>query len=121
MKRLLHLGLLLLALTGLIGQSTAMAMAPLGISSARQAPLAAMTGGNCIDMPAIPATGKGPCKKLTLQCIAAMGCSPLVFTDPPTPVWAMVRTDLAKSANDFVPHLTGRTYGPEPDPPSLLT
>lgn len=121
MKRLLHLGLLLLALTGLIGQSTAMAMAPSGILGAGHAPMAALNSGNCMEMPAMPATGKGPCTKITLQCIAAMGCSPLVFTDPFTPVSAMLRADLTKSASNFVPHLTGRTYGPEPDPPSLLT
>lgn len=109
-----------MALTGLIGQSTAMAMAPSFVARTGQLPMAGMEGGHCMDMPAAPASGKGPCKKVTLQCIAAMGCSPLVFTDPFTRIGVIFRADVANSENNFIPHLTGRTYGPEPDPPSLL-
>ena len=121
MKRLLHIGLLLLTLTGLFGQSTAMAMAPSVLTAPSQARMAAMTGENCMGMPDASNPGKGPCKKVTLQCIAAMGCSPLIFIDPYTRIAMVLRANMPGSANGRVSHLTGRTYGPEPDPPSLLT
>ena len=120
MTRLLHIGLLLVALIGLIGQSTAMAMAPSTSVQLNQKPMTAMPGMDCADMLTPHAPGQPPCKKVTLQCVAAMGCSPLAFTRPISQPSQAVRHDMFSSVSDDVARLTGRNYGPEPDPPSLL-
>ena len=118
MKRLLHISLLLMALLGLIGQSTAMAMAPSGApSTSMQASMADM---DCMGMANPPESGKPPCKKVMLQCIAAMNCSPLVFTAPTAPAADMLPAVQDKAAPMLAARLHGRSFGPEPDPPTIL-
>ena len=118
MTRPLHIGLLLIALLGLVGQSTAMAMvpAPMTIGSMQ----ASMAGMDCMDMANTPAPGQPPCKKMTLQCMAAMGCAPATFVGPDAPSISPLFVDRVKSAPSLAARLWGRSYGPEPDPPSFL-
>lgn len=122
MKRLLHITLLLMALLGLVGQSTAMAMVPTGVtaSSSHEATAASMAGMECDDMSGAPAPDTAPCKNITLQCIAAMGCSPLAVTLPAIEAPEIVTVEPGKSAPSVVTSLHGRSYGPEPDPPAIL-
>ena len=120
MTRLLHIGLLLMALIGLIGQSTAMAMAPPAAASHDRTAMTAMAGMDYAGMSSPQAPGQPPCKKVTLQCIAVMGCSPLAFTDPFTRSIVMVQTDKPMTALGPMAHFSGRDYGPEPEPPSFL-
>ena len=120
MKRLLHIGLLLMVLAGLIGQSTAMAMVPANSTEQDQKPMALMAGMECADMSTAPLPGTAPCKKVTIQCMAAMGCSPLALTQPVTRSTDIDRREELKSVIGAVANLKGRTIGPEPDPPSLL-
>ena len=118
MARLFRICLLLLALGGLIGQSAAMAMAP---GPMTVGPVHAATPGmDCTDLAKSSAPGKMPCKKMTLQCMAAMGCAPAAFVRPdvpnmPSPLVGRVKSTLSPAAR-----LRGRSYGPEPDPPSFL-
>ena len=116
--RLFHICLLLAALGGLIGQSTAMAMvpAPIGTGSLQ----ASMAGMDCMDMANSPASGKMPCNKMTQQCMAAMGCAPAVLVQPDAMNMSSPSVDRAKSAMPLAARLWGRSYGPEPDPPSFL-
>ena len=118
MTRSLHIGLLLMALLGLIGQSTAMAMvpAPMSIGSME----ASMSGMDCMDMATTPAPGKLPCKKMTTQCMVAMGCAPLAFVEPDKLGISSLAIDREESALPLAARLWGRSYGPEPDPPSFL-
>lgn len=118
MTRLFHICLLLAALGGLIGQSTAMAMAPAPISAGSLQ--ASMAGMDCMDMANSPAPGKMPCKKMTLQCVAAMGCAPAALVQPDAANPSSPVVDRVKSALSLAARLWGRSYGPEPDPPSFL-
>ena len=118
MTRSLQIGLLLMALLGLMGQSTAMAAVPALMSSGSIQ--ASMAGMDCMDMANLPAPGKLPCKKMTLQCMAAMGCAPATLVEPDAPTISSLFVDRVKSALPLAARLWGRSYGPEPDPPSFL-
>jgi hypothetical protein len=122
MKRLLHLGLLFIALLGVMGQSTAMAMVPASESStSTKSVQVSMAGMDCGDManPSVP--GELPCKKVTLHCMAAMGCAPSAFVIPSALQTEAIVADRMVSTSSLAARLWGRSYGPEPDPPSLLT
>ena len=122
MKRLLHISLLLMALLGVVGQSTAMAMMPASATavSGDRSMQVFVLGTNCMDMADTPAAGKTPCKKVTPQCMAATGCTPFALVAPSAlPTVALV-PDRAVSTPSLAARLWGRTYGPEPDPPSFL-
>ena len=116
--RIMHICLLLAALTGLLGQSVAWAMAPALISSGPLQATGASVG--CNEMANLPAPGKSPCKKMTLQCIAAMGCAPAALIEPVAQNIPFLLVDRLKAALPLAGRLWGRTYGPEPDPPSFL-
>lgn len=126
MKRLLHIALLILALLGLVGQSTAMAMAPPRSTAAvtdgsmNISMQASMADMDCMDMATAPAPGKPPCKKVTLQCIAAMGCSPLALTEPSAPAADTLPAAHDRAAPLLAARLYDRSFGPEPDPPPFL-
>ena len=115
---MIHICLLLAALGGLLGQSTAMAMvpAPIGIGSLQ----ASMAGMDCMDMVDQSPPGQSPCKKMTLQCMATMGCAPAALIEPGAPSIASLIVDQTNSTLPLAARLWGRTYGPEPDPPSFL-
>ena len=116
--RMIHICLLLAALGGLLGQSTAMAMVAAPISTrSLQASMASMDCGDMVDL---PARGKSPCKEMTLQCMAAMGGAPAAMVEPEAPSIPLLIVDRTKSALPLAARLWGRTYGPEPDPPSFL-
>ncbi len=118
MSRYLRLLLAIFAMVGLAGQSTAMAMAPVMASQPHMQ--AAMVGMDCKDMVTTPSPDGSPCKKLTWQCIAAMGCLTASALEPTMlamDVHPVVRTTHASAD---VTRLIGRSYGPEPDPPSFL-
>lgn len=117
MKRLLHLALVLGALLGLFGQAVALAHTP-----PRPASEEMTMSEDCMKMmaPQAPAKRETPCKGLTLDCIAAMGCSvPMVLGEPlavrPTPG---IRMALPWEAPPV--QLPGRSIPPDPHPPSLI-
>jgi len=116
--RFLRLLLLTFAMIGLAGQSTALAMAPLMAGPA--AKQTAMAGMDCKDIATTPSSDGAPCKKLTWQCIAAMGCLTAGALEPA--MLAMTMHPLVRTvpASRDVTRLVGRSYGPEPDPPSFL-
>lgn len=118
MTRMIHICLLLAALGGLLGQSTATAMvvAPIG-TGLLQASMASM---DCMDMVDRPAPGESPCKKMTLQCMAAMGGAPAAMVEPAARSIPLLVVDRTKAALPLAARLWGRTYGPEPDPPSFM-
>ena len=119
MKRWLTFLLLVGALLGLLAQETAFASAP-ALPSAETAFAAAMSD-ECAEMMGIKKSQKSaPCKGLTLDCIAKMGCAlPPAVLSPPTPTAAATHMP---GLLDPLPiqRLNGRTFGPEPDPPLIL-
>lgn len=118
MKRIIHICLLLAAFAGLIGQSAGMAMGPGPMRDGSMQ--VSISGMDSMDMANAPAPGTSPCKKMTLQCIAAMGCAPSALVAPATAAIASPVVERDKSAPSLMARLLGRSYGPEPDPPSFL-
>ena len=118
MTRALHIGLILMALLGLLGQSTAMAMEAVPQSTGLlQASMADM---DCMDMADRPVPGKSPCKRMTMQCMVAMGCASLALVEPAQLVTLPIAADPVVVALPLAARLWGRSYGPEPDPPNIL-
>ncbi|WP_454885398.1 hypothetical protein [Sphingomonas oryzagri] len=129
--RIAPLLLLFGALLGLFGQQAAYALGPGIVKVAAtehraQQPMPGMSGMECEQMMMAagqPAhhDGSKPCKDMSLACIAAMGCTiPIVLGGDPVP--AMAKTLLLPLAFwSTTPHLIGRSYGPEPEPPAHLS
>lgn len=112
MKILLHLFLLFGAMTGLLGHSTALAMAP--------AVSVSMSGlSDCADM----ADGVTPddllCKKITWHCAAAMNCAPVAIALPTKTAEAAPSIIRIPHVRPIVPVMLGRSVAPELDPPAL--
>lgn len=119
MKRLLASLLLVGALLGLFGAELAYAR---GVPPVLTAPKAMTMDADCMAMMAKPqpAPETKPCKGMTLECIAAMGCVvPLMVADMTDAVAAPFLYD----APDFWPRtnvLTGQSLAPDPEPPTIL-
>jgi hypothetical protein len=118
-KRFLASLLLIGALFGLFGAQIASARS---VPTAVSAPKAMTMDADCTAMMGEPqpAPEKKPCKGLTLDCIAAMGCMvPLVAAD----LAGSVATPRIYGTLGFWPTtsvLTGKTFAPDPDPPTNL-
>jgi hypothetical protein len=119
-KRRLSLLLLLGALLGLLAQEAAFAAAPAMPMSDTAVASSAMSD-ECAEMMGVDTSQRDePCKGLTLDCIAKMGCAlPLVVVTPAAPL------AIAERRHDPVEPLAatrlfGRTFGPEPEPPLIL-
>jgi len=118
-KHALQLLLLFGAVLGLFGQQAAYAasahaaMAPAFISQMNT---------DCMEMmqKQEPQPAQKPCKGLTLDCIAAMGCVvPIIFKEPAAPMTAPQLV----SALAFWPTtsvLVGNELPPEQHPPTIL-
>ncbi len=116
MKRALSLFLLLGAMIGLLGQSAAYASG----SSALSVPTT-MSGmsAECMKMMAKQQPAKKPCKGMTLDCIAAMGCAvPIILRDAP-PLPASFAPIKAAAFWPAAIVLRGSELTPEPEPPIL--
>lgn len=118
MKRVLHLFLLLGALVGLMGQAAAYASNPAPVS----APMAISgMSADCMNAMAQKQQPSGkPCKGLTLDCVASMGCVvPMVLRDAPR----VPASPVAHGAMAFwttTTTLHGSDLKPEPEPPTFL-
>ena len=103
---------------GLFGVQAAYARGPV---AARVATAMAMDA-NCMAMMAKqkPAPENKPCKGLTLDCIAAMGCvAPLATADLATGIATpRIYDELAFWPTHVV--LTGKSLAPDPEPPTTL-
>ena len=118
MKRLLYLGLLLLALTGLAGQSIAHATTferlagPMQISSGSMA---------CAGAAGQSENDKAPCKQVGLQCLAAMGFPAMTLAKPDAIPDQSAAIETVKSVPALADALHGRSCAPELKPPTRLT
>ena len=121
MMRFFHLALMMMTLAGLIGQSSAMATTPMAHASPfDQALNVSMGGMDCAHMLMTPRQDQAPCRKISLHCMAAMGCSPLAMTLSDVRTSDAHSVEPTKTTPRPVVRLAGRSYGPEPDPPSFL-
>lgn len=115
MKRSFAFLLLLGALIGLFGQEMAFAS---GVSATKASSHSEMMPG--CTMPMAEQKHDKPCKGLTLECIAAMGCTiPLAHADEPAGIEAVALVRIAPVAA-VTKRLTGMRVLPEPEPPTDL-
>src|SRR5579863_1801714 len=115
-KRALHLFLLLGAMIGLFGQAVAYASG----SSAMSAPMAMSSmSADCMKMMAQQQQPvQKPCKGMSLDCIAAMGCVvPIVLRDAP-PMPASFEPAQVAAFWPTATVLRGSELAPEPEPPT---
>lgn len=119
MKRVLHLLLLVGALTGLFAQHAAYAAGSHMVTS----PMAAsQMGEDCMEMmrEQRPDPAKQPCKGLTLDCIAAMGCVVPVILGEPAALRVAPHAHGPPPFPVAVAVLAGKDLPPEQHPPSIL-
>jgi hypothetical protein len=120
-KRWLSLLLLFGAMLGLLAQEAAFASAPAVPMASETTVAAPAMSAECAEMMGIDTSqDKKPCKGLTLDCIAKMGCAlPLAVA---TPAAMPAASGYSVTPTDQLPitRLRGRTFGPEPDPPLFL-
>lgn len=113
--------LLVGAMLGLLAQEAAFASAPAMPMASETTIAAPAMSDECAEMMGIDKSDdSAPCKGLTLDCIAKMGCAlPLAIA---TPASMLEATDHRVAPTDRLPiaRLRGRSYGPEPDPPLFL-
>lgn len=119
MKRALQLLLLFGAVLGLFGQQAAYAA---GARAAAAPAAVSQMSVDCMEMmqKQQPEPAQKPCKGVTLDCIAAMGCVvPIVFKESA----AAIALPQPVSALDFWPStvvLIGNNLPPEQHPPTIL-
>lgn len=111
--------MLLGALLGLFGQAAALAIGP-RFTTLVEATAAESMPMDCAEMPQKDPEPSTPCKGLTLDCIAAMGCSlPIVLAAAgPLDLAQDEGAPLRRASSTQV--LAGRSIAPEPYPPTLL-
>ena len=117
-KRWLSFLLLLGALMGLLAQEAAFASVP---SMPASEASASQMSPECAEMMGVDTSQPDqPCKGMTLDCIAKMGCAiPLAVVTPAAPLAvASHRRELVDPL--AVQRLVGRSVGPEPEPPLAL-
>jgi hypothetical protein len=119
-KRSLSLLLLLGALLGLFGQAAAFAIGPRVAATATEVAVAQSMPMDCAEMPRKPAKEPMPCKGLTLDCIAAMGCVLPVVLGDTLPLDLTNDESAPLERWSSTPVLAGRSIAPEPYPPTLL-
>jgi hypothetical protein len=119
-KRFLASLLLIGALIGLFGAELAFAH---GVSAFATAPAKTMAmDADCMAMMAKqqPAPKEKPCKGLTLDCIAAMGCVVPLMAANLTGSLAAPRIHGRPIFWSATTVLAGKTFAPDPDPPMNL-
>jgi hypothetical protein len=119
LKARLSLFLLVGALLGLFGQGLAYAAGP-RLAPRVEASHAMQPGTDCAGMTTPEkAAPEHPCKGLTLECIAQMGCIvPMTFAEP-APV--MMRASAPRLPATWPTRiaLPGLEVAPEPEPPAV--
>ncbi|WP_371420859.1 hypothetical protein [Tardiphaga sp.] len=115
--------LLLGALIGLFAQQAAFAAGPhqASIMPAKTMPATKQMPDDCAAlMQKAPPAGEKPCKGLTLECIASMGCVIPIVAAPEQPLTVKVIYERFEPVAATASVLTGRVLAPDPEPPTLL-
>lgn len=124
MKRLLSLTLLAAALFGLIGQGVAFAQTAPNRAVSQVSSAAAPMSADCAEMMGLakpqPPQPDKPCKGMTPDCIAKMGCAVTVALIPPLALDPLPQIPTAVPPQLPIAALVGRDTGPDPHPPAHL-
>lgn len=119
-KRLFALTLLMMAMLGLFAQEAAFAAGPIAALS-QQETLSSSMDGDCMAAMTQGEEDEGaPCKGLTLDCIAKMGCAVPLAQVPSgngSTIWPPLLPILTASV---IAALLGRNEAPIPEPPTIL-
>ncbi len=123
MKRVLAFLLLLGAFIGLIGQEAAFAAGPVNapVAIAKMASTSTQMSVDCMAMmQKAPQPAQKPCKGMTPDCMASMGCAVPAVAVPDAPLLEK----MIHGSRDHYPAQTsastGRALAPEPEPPTHL-
>lgn len=121
MRRVFHLLILLGVMTGLLGLEAAYATGPRLMT----APVAAsQMDADCMEMmekqQQRPQPDQAPCKGMTLDCIAAMGCVVPVLAAVADPELAAPFPSPVDAYWTLTTVLAGRDRPPEQHPPTFL-
>ncbi len=123
MKRWFSLVLLLAAMLGLLGQEAVFARA-MPIEQTEQMVAAPEMSAECAEMMGLtkpqPQHDRQPCKGMTPDCIAKMGCAVPLALIPPALIAPPIQLHATTPPQTPVVRLVGRNTGPEPDPPTRL-
>jgi hypothetical protein len=109
--------LLLGALIGLLGQETAYARGPQAPQPAATAAAIEGMSAECMEMMRKQPPAEQPCEG-TLDCIMAMGCAIPLLAAPELLVGNRMSFGGMQHFASTVTPLSGRAFGPEPDPPT---
>ena len=123
MKRAIHLFLLLGALIGMFGQAVAYASVPPAMPVQMTMSGTADSGmsEDCMKMMAQQQQPEQkPCKGMTLDCIAAMGCVVPMAIRSDAPALGSRPADPSLAFWPTTTVLRGSDLAPEPEPPTLL-
>lgn len=121
MKRALHLLLLLGALIGLLGVEAAYAVGPQAMVAPSAASQMDQMDADCMEMMREqPEPAPMPCKGMTLDCIAAMGCIVPVLVRGEHAALATPRTTSVEAFWPATTVLVGSDLPPEQHPPTRL-
>lgn len=119
MRRAHKLALILGVLLGLFGQIVTVAASP-AVAAAITAGAPATMPIDCVGMMQGDGEKSLPCQRMTLACLAGMGCLSLFALDSRSPlVDELVSTDLLVISPSY-PALLGRSAQPEQHPPNTL-
>lgn len=110
--------LVIAALLGLFGQTVAIAANP--TATAIEATDPAAIPMDCLGMMQGDGGKSMPCNRMTLACMAGLGCSALFTLDVKQPVVAEPIIGVAPPAWSLTARLEGRSVAPELHPPSTL-
>lgn len=118
MTRVLHVLLLIGALGGLFGQQAAYAA---GAHTVKTPTTASQMGEDCMKMmQEQPGPASQPCKGLTLDCIAAMGCVVPILLGDPARATVAPHPQAPPPFRFAVAFLAGDDPPPEQHPPTIL-
>lgn len=116
MRRALEIVLVIAVLLGLFGQTVAIATGP--TTTAIEATAPATMPMDCVGMMQRDGDSSVPCDRMTLACIAGMGCAMPFTLDVGRPLVTEAMIDVCSRAWPSTPSMEGRSVAPEPHPPS---
>ena len=123
MKRWLSLALLMGALFGLLGQEAAFAHV-IPVAQSAQVTVSPQMSADCAEMMGLtkpqPQSEKQPCRGMTPDCIAKMGCAVPLALIPALTVATPAELRAVAPPQLPVARLVGHDTGPEPEPPTRL-
>lgn len=119
MRRALKLVLVIGVLLGLFGQTVAVAAGP-RFTTAITSMTPTTMSVECLGMMKDSGKSSLPCDRMTLACIAGMGCLTITALEVPPTIVAEAMTGILPPTSPPFRALQGRSLQPEPHPPSSL-